>query len=164
MAVAKKKSAEQLKDDDERTTSAGLFTTAEAYRLSALALEGGALWKAPKRVGHAEKPVEFLYSHAIELYLKALLRREHGVGTIQDKFGHNIKRLVKEAEKLGLFVTVEDRDVFALMADAGVLIEMRYIRTGPKPGPALKLEELRRTCKNVRGSVAGLLRETRSQD
>jgi len=38
--VAKNKSPEQLKEDDDRTTSMGLFNQAEAYRLSARALEG----------------------------------------------------------------------------------------------------------------------------
>jgi hypothetical protein len=47
--------------DDDRTTSMGLFNTAEAYRLSAIALD-----QAPQvlRTGHAAKPVQFLYSHA----------------------------------------------------------------------------------------------------
>jgi hypothetical protein len=35
-------------DDEERTNSLGLFNTAEAFRLSAMAL--------PIRHGHAEKP------------------------------------------------------------------------------------------------------------
>jgi hypothetical protein len=60
-----------------------------------------------------------------------LLRTENSVELIE-KYRHNIARLVKDAETLGLFVTTADRDVFALMADTNVLIEMRYIRTGVK--------------------------------
>jgi hypothetical protein len=139
--------------DDDRTTSMGLFNTAEAYRLSAMALD-----QAPHalRTGHAAMPVQFLYSHAIELYLKALLRTENSVEVIA-KCGHNIGRLVKEAEALGLFVTTGDRDVFASMADTNVLIEMRYIRTGAKT--AVHLKALSHTCKSVRDSVGDLLRK-----
>jgi hypothetical protein len=139
--------------DDDRTTSMGLFNTAEAYRFSAVALD-----QAPQvlRTGHAAKPVQFLYSHAIELYLKALLRTKNSVEVVV-KYGHNIGRLVKDAEALGLFVTTGDRDVFASMADTNVLIEMRYIRTGAKK--AVNLKALSRTSKSVRDSVGHLLRK-----
>lgn len=139
--------------DDDRTTPMGLFNTAEAYRLSAAALD-----RAPPvlRTGHAAKPVQFLYTHAIELYLKALLRTKNSVDVIVN-YGHNIGRLVKDAEGLGLFVTTGDRDVFASMADTNVLIEMRYIRTGAKT--AVNLTALSRTCKSVRDSAGDLLRK-----
>jgi hypothetical protein len=139
-------------EDDDRTTSMGLFNTAEAYRLSAMALE-----LAQAKIGHADKPVQLLYAHAIELYLKALLRQEHSVEAIRKGLGHNTGLLVKEAEKLGLFVTAGDRDVFAIMEDTDALIEMRYIRTGAKT--SLNLKALSRVCKSVRDSVGGLLRE-----
>ena len=108
------------------------------------------------RTGHAAKPVQFLYSHAIELYLKALLQTKNSVEVVA-KYGHNIGRLVKDAEALGLFVTTGDRDVFAFMANTDVLIEMRYIRTGAKT--AVNLRALSRTCKSVRDSVGDLLRK-----
>lgn len=142
--------------DDDSTTSVGLFNTAEAYRLSAIALERAALGSAPAKIGFAEKPVRFLYCHAIELYLKALLRQKHSAETIRNKFGHNTKRLVEEAETLGMFVTVGDRDVFAIMHDTDIVIEARYIRTGPKTSVRFD-EEVRRTCKRVRDSVGDLL-------
>ena len=64
-------------DDDERTNSLGLFNTAEAYRLSARALQA-----AKVRHGNADKPLRFLYYHALELYLKALLREKHSMATV----------------------------------------------------------------------------------
>ncbi len=74
--AGQEKSADQLQDQDERTNSMGLFNMAEAYRLSAEALR-----KAGVAAGHAESPIRFLYYHAIELYLKALLRlRDHQGG------------------------------------------------------------------------------------
>jgi len=139
-------------DDDDRTTSMGLFNTAEAYRLSAMALDQAQVVKA----GHAAKPIQFLYSHAIELNLKALLRTEHSIEAVE-KFRHNIGRLVKNAEALGLFVTAADREVFTVMEDTDALIEMRYIRTGAKT--QLKFKALSHTCKNVRDSVGSLLRK-----
>ena len=95
-------------DDDERTTSMGLFNTAEAFWLSAMALEDEKV-----EIGHAARPIRFCYYHALELYLKALLRQKHSTKKIKEKFGHNIERLVKEAEALGLVVTDEDREVFS---------------------------------------------------
>ena len=118
MTKQKMKSPEELKDDDERTNSMGLFNTAEAYWLSAMALE-----KANVKSGHADSPVRFLYYHALELYLKALLRQKHSVDLIREKFGHKTRRLVKEAEKLGLVADDEDRQVFSLMGDTDAVIE-----------------------------------------
>ena len=42
--------------------------------------------------------------------------------------------MVKEAEKLGLLVMDEDREVFELMGNTDVVIETRYIRTGLRRG------------------------------
>ena len=138
-----------LSDDDERTTSMGLFNTAEAFWLSAMALDDNKV-----KIGHAASPIRVCYYHALELYLKALLRQKHSVEAIRKKFGHNIGRLVNEAEALGLVVTDEDREVFS-KADTEALLEARYIKTGAKNWP--KLDELRHTCKRVRDGVGGLL-------
>jgi HEPN domain-containing protein len=150
--VAKKKSPEHLKEDEKRTTSMGLFNQAEAYWLSAMALEEAAI-----KSGFAGHPVRFCYYHALELYLKALLRQKYAPGTIADKFGHNSKRLVKEAKTLGLVVTDEDRDVFYLIGNTDAMIDVRYMRTGFKTWPTL--EALRGTAKNVREGVGALLRK-----
>jgi|SRR5215469_9601812 hypothetical protein len=135
-------------DDDERTNSLGLFNTAEAYRLSAMALP-------PIKHGHADRPLCFLYCHALELYLKALLREEHSMATVRDKFGHQIKLLMREAEMLGLVVSDTDRDVLALIDDTDAMIDSRYIRTGTKV--LVAPEALRRTCKNIRDGVGTIL-------
>lgn len=143
---------EMTKEDDcDRTNSLGLFNTAEAYWLSAIALE-----EAKVKNGHAQNVVRFLYYHSLELYLKALLRQKHSVEKISKKFGHRMKRLVEEAEKLGLVVADEDRKVFSIMADTDAVIEARYIRTGAKTWPTF--EALRHTCKSVRGGVGDYLR------
>ena len=135
-------------DDDERTNSLGLFNTAEAYRLSAMALPD-------IKHGHAEKPRRFLYCHAIELYLKALLRQKHSIATVR-KFGHKIRLLIREAETLGLVVGEIDRFVLAFIDDTDAMIDSRYIRTGTKRVAAL--EALCRTCESVRNGVGTILR------
>ena len=136
-------------DEDERTNPLGLFNTAEAYRLSARVL--------PIRHGHADKPPRFLYCHALELYLKALLRQKHSIATVRNKFGHQIKLLVREAETLGLVVSDNDRTVLALIDDTDAMIDSRYIRAGTTL--LVKLEPLRRTCKSIRDGVGAILRD-----
>jgi hypothetical protein len=83
-----KKTPEEIAENNERTNSMGLFNTAEAFWKSAVALE-----KAKVKVGHAESPVRTLYYHAIELYLKALLRQHYSVDMLGKKFGHNTTRI-----------------------------------------------------------------------
>jgi hypothetical protein len=83
-------------NDDERTNSMGLFNTAEACRLSAVALQS-----AKAASGHAEQPVRYLYFHALELYLKALLRQKHSVNALERKFRHDMNRIVQEAQHSG---------------------------------------------------------------
>ena len=138
-------------DDDERTNSLGLFNTAEAYRLSARALQA-----AKVRHGNADKPLRFLYYHALELYLKALLREKHSMATVRNSFGHQIKLLVREAETLGLVVGEIDRFVLALIDDTDAMIDSRYIRTGTKRVAAL--EALDGTSKRIRDGVGTILR------
>ena len=141
-------------DDDERTNSLGLFNTAEAYRLSARALQA-----AKVRHGNADKPLRFLYYHALELYLKALLREKHSMATVRNKFGHQIKLLVREAETLGLVVGENDRTVLMLIDNTDAMIDSRYIRTGTRL--LVTLESLRRTCKSIRDGVGTILRSNR---
>ncbi len=147
-----KKTPEEIAEDNERTNSMGLFNTAEAYWKSAAALE-----KAKVKTGHFDSPVRTLYYHAIELYLKALLRQHCSVDTLRKKFGHNTTRMTKKAEDLGLLIMDEDREVFALMNNSDVVIRARYIRTGSGTFPTL--EALNRTCKSLRESVGTILRK-----
>jgi hypothetical protein len=136
--------------DEDRTNSMGLFNRAEAYRLSAMALEN-------RQLRHVHEPIEFLYCHSVELYLKALVRQKHGVKKLQKKFSHNIGRLVRAAEKLGLNISQHDHELLAMMNDTDMMIESRYIRTGTKTRPTFAA--LRYTSKNVRDGVGSLLRQ-----
>jgi HEPN domain-containing protein len=137
-------------DGEARTTSIGLFNTAEAFRLSAMALP-----TIKVSSGFAEMPVRFLYYHALELYLKALLRQQHSAAALSKKFVHKIERLLKGAEALGLLITDEDREVFSLMANTNAVVESRYLKTGSKTWPTLGA--LNRTCGSIRDSVGVIL-------
>jgi HEPN domain-containing protein len=138
-------------DDDERTTSLGLFNMAEAFRRSAMVLEDE---KKKVDVGHAPDVVRFCYYHALELYLKALLRRTYSVRVLSSKkFGHNLQRLLKAAEALNLVVADEDRELLSKI-DTEAMLDARYIRTGPKNWQA---EKLRHTCERVGDGVGDLL-------
>jgi hypothetical protein len=64
--------------------------------------------------------------------------------------GHDFERLLPEAERLGLVLGDEDREVL-LGIDIEAMLEARYIRTGPKSLP------LENTCKRVRDSVGAPL-------
>jgi hypothetical protein len=97
-------------NDDERTNSMGLFNTAEAWRLSAMALQSRKVAS-----GHAEQPVRYLYFHAIELYLKGLLRQKHSVAALEKKFRHDTNRIVQEAQALGLVIDDQDAALLLLM-------------------------------------------------
>jgi hypothetical protein len=151
MAKPKKTEAE-IADDNERTNSMGLFNTAEAYWKS-----GAALQKAKVKSGHADSPVRFLYYHAIELYLKALLRQHYSVDKLADKFGHKTKKLMRAAEEVGLMFMDEDKEVFSIMGDTNAVIRVRYIKTGTATWPTF--EALDRTCKSLRTSVGAALRK-----
>ena len=146
-----KKTPEKIADHNERTNSIGLFNTAEAYWLSASKLAATEV-----RHGFADLPVRTLYYHAIELYLKALLRQHYSVDELQSKFRHNIKRMTTKARKHGLVAMDEDRQVFSLMK-GDVLIRARYIHTGFGTYPTVAA--LDRTCKSLRYSVGKILQE-----
>ena len=59
---------------------------------------------------------------------------------------------------MGLVVPCEDRDVLAIMENTDVLLQMRYIKTGPKTLlETVELEKLRRTALSIRDRVLDIL-------
>jgi hypothetical protein len=147
-AVAKKKTAQELAEDEARTTPTGMFYRAEAYWLSAMALKD-----AKVKHGHAHSPVRFLYYHAIELYLKAYLRHKgHTVEELSGpKFGHKTNRLSKRVEALGLAFDPHDTQLFTLMGDTDIVIRARYIRTGAATWPTF--DSLNVTCSTLHEDI-----------
>jgi hypothetical protein len=137
-------------DDEERTNSVGLFNSAEAWRLSAMALQAQRV-----QSGHADQPVRFLYCHAIELYFATPeVRREEAL-----RHRSQNEAAAEGCPDHGLIITDDDAAVFSLIGDTDVLIEFRYIRTGAKTWPTL--EELNRACNNIRNCVGNLLQKNK---
>ena len=149
-----KQTTEEEVSEEDRTTSLGLFNFAEAFWRAAHILA-----KAEVEGGHADSPIRTLYYHAIELYLKALLRKSYSVDDLKNKFGHKFSRLATEAEANGLTFDDEDRNVLALMGDSDVVMRARYIRTGSATFHTL--EALERTCKSLRENVGEVLRKAK---
>jgi hypothetical protein len=65
--------------------------------------------------------------------------------------------MTKEAEKLGLTPTAEDREVFSVLTETDAFIEARYIITGTKT--YVTFEALNRTCDSLREGVGRILRK-----
>lgn len=137
---------------EERTTPIGLYHYARSYRVSADHLRTVDLG-----VTHPRAPIQFLYFHAIELYLKSFLRL-HGlrVSKLRD-IGHQACCLANEAEARGFRLTEVDRETIYAMASSNVVIRSRYIETGAYP--ELRIEDLAQTASSFHGVVRDALRE-----
>ncbi|WP_171175798.1 hypothetical protein [Ruegeria sp. HKCCA4633] len=109
--------------NDERTTAIGLFNYAHSYWASASVLQGSNL-----DATHPDAPVNYLYFHAIELFLKAYLRSK-GLSVADIKnVGHKMERLAEKATELGLELTDQDQEVIALIGPN--YLPARYIVVG----------------------------------
>lgn len=142
-----------MEDDDDRTTSLGLFNYANSYWRSAVALED-----VKVRATHPDAPICFLYYQAIELYLKAYLHaQEYSVRKLRTEFGHNASKLRDAAKCHGLHFDDEDVEVLTLMTDTDVVIGSRFLQTGSFTRPTN--EALNRTCNSLHQSVGEDLKE-----
>lgn len=138
----------RAEDEAKRTTCMGLFNYAETYFRSARALNAN----KPK-VTHPDDPVNFLFYHAIELYLKAYLRlKGHTPRELAGrKFGHSVGALSKRASELGQFLMDEDKEVLQSMEHDDAVIRSRYIKVGAFRRPTHGA--LDRTCKSFRQTI-----------
>lgn len=143
--------------EDERTTEVGLYHFARSYRAAADYLDPG-----PSRVlsTHPNAPRDFLYIHAIELYLKSFLRL-HGK-TVQNlkNEGHDIPRLAGLMLKHGVIISHDVDRVLSLLTRSNVF-GARYIVTGAYRRAAtaglqmaaLELHEIVRSALRDRGRL-----------
>jgi hypothetical protein len=115
-------------DEDERTNALGLLNFAHSYWEAAVVLQN-----TPRVATHQDSPRDYLYYHAIELYLKAYLRLNGYTVEQLRKIGHSIHKLHEAAVEKGLSQVSEDATVIALIRDN--YLESRYIRTGPFQRP-----------------------------
>jgi hypothetical protein len=138
-------------DENERTTETGLFHYAVSYNGAADYLGKTGLLD----VTHPEAPREFLYAHAIELYLKAFLRNE-GM-TVQElrSIGHNLERLQVEYQRKGGNLSENESAVFRLFAANNSNNELRYIQTGFYRKPSM--EDISKATASLRRAVGKAL-------
>ena len=130
---------------ETRTTPVGMFHYAHAYASSAMTLN-----KVDIDTIHSDAPIRFLFSHAIELYLKAyLLLRGVTIEKLRSRaLGHDLKKLTARAVELGLSVSEEHRLSIEVANDA---ILDRYIETGART--VLLPEGLSAVCSNLHEQV-----------
>jgi len=136
-------------DLEDRTTATGLWMYADTYRRAAKHL-------AETTELRFSAPIYFLYSHAIELVLKAYLRA-HGA-TLDDlrRFGHRLPGLLRRVHSRGLDLGASAEKASGLIAMLDLYNqnhEFRYIVIGYKTLPELK---------EVEEVTAGLLGATRA--
>ncbi len=111
--------------EDDRTTPIGLFNYARSYWKSAFELQQR---KVPK-ITHPLEPVNFLYAHAIELFLKSYLRLNRTVKELK-KMGHNFECLIKDTEDLFIDKGSDYKKMLCLIAKYEIYNSSRYISTG----------------------------------
>ena len=135
---------------EERDDSAvALANFAHSYCLSAIELQ-----HAKVDATHPDAVVRYLYYHSIELYLKAYLI-SHGIDaeTLRKNYGHNIGKLTRKAEELGLEFSEIDADIFDFMSSTDTVITSRYIRLGHHK--RIPCDIIQVTCKVLHDQVVG---------
>ena len=138
-------------DPNDRTTATGLWMFAETYLQAAnhLAETGGDVLRF-------NAPIYFLYSHAMELTLKAFLRSKGATLEKLRRMGHALPALLERARAQGLTPGAKaeyDAELVALLDVYNSEHQFRYIVTG-----ALRLPEI----KALHEVAARLLSATRS--
>jgi HEPN domain-containing protein len=136
----------------DRHTAFGYYNFAASYHVAAdLIAEQGL------RATHVEAPAAFLYYHAIELYLKSVLRLHGASAKRLQNIGHDFRKLRARAEKYGLDLQGDDSEILKLMADGDIWSRARYLETGIIRAPTLA--GLRHTSSTLRQWAARAMRE-----
>ena len=132
-------------DEDKRTAAIGLFNYAHTYAQSAFELG-----KIQVKATHPDSVIRFNYSHAVELYLKSFLRL-HGISVAElrsKRYGHNTKKLVKKAIKLGLGIDARQKAEIIWLGDA---IRDRHLAAGSRG--VLPIESLYVLCVHLHKEI-----------
>ena len=110
--------------EEDRVQPIGIFNYAHSYAAGAKALHG-----VKTGATHAPTPVQYLYSHAVELYLKSyLLMKGVTVNELRSrKLGHDMIAIAEKAVSLGLELTDLQQGQIEMLNDS---ILDRYIETG----------------------------------
>ncbi|MEM0950070.1 MAG: hypothetical protein AAGK37_21935 [Pseudomonadota bacterium] len=124
----------------------GTFNYAHSFFGAAKALDR-LEWE--DRETHSDSPIEFLYWHSIELFLKAYLVTD-GMSPSelrQRKYGHNLTALRDEAKKRGLPLTPKDEDLIDFMPSTETMIDLRYLKVGIRTVP--EFFEIEAICESI---------------
>ena len=150
-----KKTPEEIAEENERTNEVGLFNRADAYLLCAKQL----IENPPAHL-RFDAPIDFLFFHAAELYLKSYLRQKGEDVEALKRFGHYHRLMCKKAAGFGLNLSPQISDVFEFLDKTDAVIESRYIRTGFKQGiemaALLAIVEEVRACVKKQHEMAGV--------
>lgn len=136
-----------MTDADKRTNAIGLFNFANSYFAAAVGLQ-----RLKIKTTHPDSPVDYLYYHSIELYLKSYLRaRGCTVRDISHRFGHKLQLAAQVARWLGLEFHEKDWELITLVAQGGNQMASRYISTGFFTRP--RHEALFGTCRSLHETI-----------
>lgn len=113
----------QRDDQDDRTNALGLLGFAHSYWVAAVTLQN-----TPRSDPHRNAPVDYLYYHAIELYLKSFLRLKDVSLSQLRRISHRIDRLYDAAVECGLTDKEGSRELAALINLH--YLPARYLSTG----------------------------------
>jgi hypothetical protein len=130
----------------------GLYNTACSYHLAARELG-----RLKLRGTHPGMPVQLLYFHTIELFLKSFLRLNHTVAKLRSPaFGHRLPDLARTAKENKLVIVKKDMALINL-CDLDIVFGARYLKTGFYRTP--RMEDLLAVCNRLRKRVRGKLRQ-----
>lgn len=110
-------------DDDERTNAMGLLSFAHSYWEAAVVLQN-----ATRKAIHPDAPRDYLYYHAIELYLKSFLRLKGTTVRELERMGHRTGVLYTKAIAAGLSDDPTNAEVIGFIRTN--YMPSRYILTG----------------------------------
>lgn len=131
------------------TLAAELFEQAEVYRRAAATLQGSDI-----RSHYSALPIRNLYAHAIELYLKSILRSHgHTLEELGGKYRNDFRRIKKRAEAYGLRFIGPDKIAIEYFVRTPLSVRLKYSSTLYYSVPAVsELDGLCQTLKNYIGA------------
>lgn len=149
-------------EDRDRSPPIAIFLSGESFLQTAIHAHEAMEAKALKI--RFMMPVYYLYSHALELTLKAFLR-ESGVPSEElskRKFGHNLINIWTECVARGMALDVPTQlEVIAVgkaLAPYAASYEFRYVQTGAKTLPTL--DAVRKAVEMLHAAVSPIVRAT----
>lgn len=100
--------------------------------------------------------MNFLYYHAMELFLKGYLSLHGSPEQQLREIGHDLAKLQTECQKRGLALDDEDVELMETLATKSNVIKARYLEIGYSQVPSI--EALDRTGESLRQKVRAALK------